>query len=334
MIAATYTPSAPNHDLSVRELPTPEPGPGEVRVRVRLAGVNPTDWKSRTGLTASTAPAAGAEGIGDFQVPCQDAAGTVDALGAGVDTLTVGQRVWIYFAANENRWGAAAQYSVLPAERVLPLPDDASDELGAGLGIPALTAAYCLLDGGPISDQAILITGGAGAVGNAAVALAKHAGAGPVIATVSSDEKAKLALAAGADGAVNYHEPDAAERIRALAPSGVRRIVDVDISRNLGLDLAVAAPRATIVSYAANPDSVATLPVRELMTQNVFLHFMLLYTVPHPALLAAAKTTAAALAAGALKATLPLHRFPLTRIAEAQDAVRHGAVGKVLVEIP
>jgi NADPH2:quinone reductase len=334
MIAATYTPSASNHDLSVRELPTPEPGPGEVRVRVRLAGVNPTDWKSRTGLTASTAPTAGAEGIGDFQVPCQDAAGTVDALGAGVDTLTVGQRVWIYFAANENRWGAAAQYSVLPAERVLALPDDASDELGAGLGIPALTAAYCLLDGGPVSDQAILITGGAGAVGNAAVALAKHAGAGPVIATVSSDEKAQLALAAGADATVNYREPGVAERIRALVPSGVRRIIDVDIARNLELDLAVAARRATIVSYAANPESAAALPVRELMGLNAFLHFMLLYTVPHAALLAAVQSTQAALTAGALRLNLPQHRFPLERIADAQDAVRDGAVGKVLVEIP
>ena len=137
MKAALYRQNGPSSVLSVEELPTPEPGPGEARVRVECSGVNPTDWKSRSGATAG--PPRG------FQVPHQDGAGVVDALGPGVSGLHVGQRVWVYLAAGlGNRYGTAAEYTVVPAERVVPLPDHASFELGASLGVPGLTAAHCL----------------------------------------------------------------------------------------------------------------------------------------------------------------------------------------------
>ncbi|MGC8487518.1 MAG: alcohol dehydrogenase catalytic domain-containing protein, partial [Clostridia bacterium] len=124
--------------LSVEEVKTPAPGPGEVRVRIRASGVNPTDWKARKGSGVSSPP------LADFQIPHHDGAGLVDAVGPGVTSRAVGDRVWVYFAAVQNRYGTAAEYTIVPAVRTVPLPDEASFELGASLGIPAVTAAYCL----------------------------------------------------------------------------------------------------------------------------------------------------------------------------------------------
>jgi NADPH2:quinone reductase len=303
--------------LGVEEVETPSPGPGEVRVRVSVSGVNPTDWKARS---------AGVE----FQVPNQDGAGVIESVGEGVDASRVGERVWVYFAAWQRPWGTAAEYTVVPAEQAVPL--DASDDLGASLGIPALTAYHCLLADGPIDGLTVLVSGGAGAVGHAAIELAKWAGA-RVISTVSSQEKAALARDAGADAVVDYREGDAAEQIRAAAPGGVDRVVEVALESNLGLDLDVAAPHAVISSYAASPDTEASLPVRRLMTPNLLLRFVLVYTIPRDALRAAVDGVSRAVEVGALT-TLPLHRFPLDRVAEAHDAVQGGAVGKVVVDIP
>jgi NADPH2:quinone reductase len=304
--------------LSVEEVSTPEPGSGEVRVRVTVSGVNPTDWKAR---------GAGVE----FQVPNQDGAGVIESVGEGVDPGRVGERVWLYFAAWQRPWGTAAEYCVVPAEQAVPL-GSSSDDLGASLGIPALTAYHCLLADGPIDGRTVLVAGGAGAVGHAAIELAKWAGA-RVVSTVSSDEKGELARAAGADAIVDYRSGDAAARIRAAAPEGVDRVVEVALESNLPLDLDVAAPHAVISSYAASPETEATLPVRRLMTPNIVLRFVLVYTVPRDALRAAVDGVSRALEVGALT-TLPLHRFPLERVAGAHDAVEGGAVGKVVIDIP
>jgi NADPH2:quinone reductase len=303
--------------LSVEEVETPLPGPGEVRVGVTVSGVNPTDWKARsTGV--------------EFQVPNQDGAGVIESVGPDVDEARVGERVWVYFAAWQRPWGTAAEYSVVPAGHAVPF--DASDELGASLGIPALTAYHCLLADGPIEGRTVLVAGGAGAVGHAAIQLAKWSGA-RVVSTVSSEEKASLARDAGADAVVNYRDDDAVEQIRAAAPDGVDRVVEVALESNLGLDLDVAAPHAVISSYAASPDTQAAVPVRRLMTPNILLRFVLVYTIPRDALRAAVEGVSRAVEVGALT-TLPLHRFPLDRVAAAHDAVEGGAVGKVVIDIP
>ena len=323
MLAAVYQSPGDSSVLEVVELETPTPGPGEVRVKIAVSGVNPTDWKSRS----STAPADGLP-----SVPNQDGAGTIDAVGPGVDQSRVGQRVWILLAAKDNRWGTAAEYSVVPAERAVPLPDSASFELGASLGVPALTAWHCLNIAGPISGLTVLASGGAGAVGRAAIELSRFQSAKHVIATVSGPEKARIATAAGAQTVVNYRDHDAADQIRAAAPDGVDRFVEVAIHQNIGLDIAVAARYAVISSYAADADTVVELPVRELMAPNISLCFMLLYMVRPEDLRKAIEGVSAALEAGALTEP-PLHRFPLERTADAHDAVEQGAVGKVLVDL-
>jgi NADPH2:quinone reductase len=325
MLAARYTQNGSADVLRVADVERPEPGPGEVRVRLRVAGVNPTDWKARSG-------GSGGELEAGFQIPGQDGAGEIDAVGEGVDPARVGQRVWVYFAARRRPWGTAAQWTVIPAERAVPLPDSASYELGASLGIPALTAHRCLLADGPIDGAAVLVAGGAGAVGHAAIQLARWAGA-TVVATVSGPEKAEIARAAGADAVVNYRDDDAADQVRAAAPDGVARVVEVALAANLPLDLAVTAPAAAIATYAGDPGGEFTAPLRELMVDNLVLRFVLVYTMPRDALRQAVTDVSAAVEDGELS-TLPLHRFPLERAADAHRAVEDGAVGKVLIDLP
>jgi NADPH2:quinone reductase len=325
VLAAVYDRTGPSQEvLRVEEIARPEPGPGEVLVRVVVSGVNPTDWKTRSGATGDvTFP---------FHVPDQDGAGVIEAVGEGVDPSRVGERVWIYFAARQRQWGTAAQYTVVPSEQAVPLPDDASFELGASLGIPALTAHRCLFADGPIEGRTVLVAGGAGAVGHAAIELARRAGA-RVVATVSNEEKAQLARQAGADAVVNYRDDDAAERLRAAAPGGVDRVVELSLGQNLELDLAGAAANAVIASYAHEGGAAPQVPVRRLMVANITLRFVLVYTMPEEAIRAAVAAVSEAVRAGALT-TLPLHRFPLEQAAAAHDAVEAGAVGKVLIDLP
>jgi NADPH2:quinone reductase len=320
MRAALYRQIGPAAEvLRVEEVDRPEPGPGEVLVRVHASGVNPTDYKIRAGLTPRP--------IDGFQVPHQDGAGVIEAVGPGVDPGRVGQRVWLWLAAAGRRWGTAAEWTVVPARQAAPLPEGASSELGACLGVPAMTAHYCLFCDGPITGQTVLVAGGAGAVGHFAIELAKRAGA-RVIATVSSPEKAALAEKAGADLVVNYRAGDAAGQVRAFAPA-VDRVIEVALGANLALDLAVARPGTAVVTYAAEA-SDPVLPVRACMTANVILRFILLYGVAAAALDQAAEDITAALAAGDLTG-LPAHKFALDHIAAAHEAAEAGAVGKVLV---
>ncbi len=322
MRAAAYGNADGSTDLQVREVETPVPGPGEVRVKIALSGVNPTDWKARKRNPPSP---------GKLVVPNQDGAGTIDAVGPGVSPDRVGERVWVLLAAHDS-WGTAAEYTVVSADHAIPLPDDASLELGASLGVPVLTASYCLSTDGPVAGQAVLVSGGAGAVGHAAIELARFEDAGHVVATVSNEEKAELARQAGAQTVVNYRAEDAADQIRAAVPQGVDHFVEVALHQNLELDLAVAAPHAVITSYAADDSSIAQVPVRRLMAPNITLRFMLLYTVPPSGLQHAIERTSRAVAAGALT-TLPIHRFGLDQINEAHNAVERGIVGKVVIDL-
>jgi NADPH2:quinone reductase len=319
MRAAVYRRPGPAAEvLTVEDVPTPEPGPGEVRVRLRVAGINPTDWKMRT----STQPA-------DFQIPGQDGAGEIDAVGEGVDPGRVGDRVWVWFAARGRPWGTAAQWTVVPDRQAVHLPDEVSYEQGASLGIPAMTAWHCLHADGSVAGRSVLVAGGAGAVGNAAVALARRAGA-RVVATTSTPEKAALAESAGADLVVDYRAADAADRIRGFAPAGVERVVEVALGANLELDLAVVAPHAVVSTYA--DDQLADLPVRRLMVANTVLRFVLVYGVADADLDAAVAGVSAALADGALPA-LPVVHYPLAQVAEAHDTVQRGAFGRVVLDL-
>lgn len=312
------------------------PGPGEVRVRVAVAGVNPTDWKTRSGATNPKLHAEVTPGL--------DGAGVIDAVGPGEDQGRIGERVWLFLAGAARQYGTAAQSVVVPADRAVPLPGDASFELGAALGVPALTAhrALTVAEDGPsrlrpgaLDGRVVLVAGGAGAVGHAAIQLARWAGA-TVITTISGPAKARLATAAGAHHVLNYREGDPAAEIREIAPDGVDMIAEVALGANLALDLAVLRTRGTISTYANDGAKRVELDVRQNMTLNTRFQFLVLYTVGSAALAAGAEDVAAAVAAGALPVGeehgLPLVHFPIDRAADAHRAVESGAVGKVLID--
>jgi NADPH2:quinone reductase len=318
--AASYDRYGPAAEvLQVRDVERPVPGPGEVLVKVAFSGVNPTDCKSRSGATPRP--------INGFQIPHHDGAGVIEAVGDGVDPARAGQRVWLWFAAAGRRWGTAAEWTVVPEDQAVPLPDGASLELGASLGVPAMTAHWCVFADGPVTGKTVLVAGGAGAVGHFAIELAARAGA-RVVATASGPQKAELARKAGAAHVVNYRDADAADQIRAAAGQ-TDRVIEVALGANLALDLAVAKPGSMIVTYAAEPAD-PVLPVRACMTANVTLRFILLYGVPRPALRQAAAGITAALADGALT-ELPVHQYGLADIVAAHEAAEAGPLGKVLV---
>ena len=317
-----------------------EPGPGEVRVRVVVSGVNPTDCKSRLGSGGGAAP--------PFPevTPNQDGAGVIDALGEGVADLAVGDRVWVYLAGHQRPTGTAQEYTNLPADRVVRLPAGTSFEIGASLGVPAMTAHRALtvaedgperLHPGALAGKVVLVAGGAGAVGHAAIQLTRWAG-GTVIATVSGPAKAALAAAAGAHQVVNYRGEDAGAAIAKVASDGVDLVVEVAAAANSQLNLDVVKPRASIAIYANDGGGEFTLPVRQNMIKNTRYQFVLLYTVGDAALTAAVEDITLALVDSALPvgegAGLPLHRFPLANTAGAHQAVQDGAVGKVLIDLP
>lgn len=325
--------------LTLVDRPMPEPGPGEVRVRVHRSGVNPTDWKSRRGSEPGTP-------VHPAQVPNQDGSGVVDAVGQGVDTALTGRRVWLWEAAYQRPSGGTAQeYAVVPVRHVAPLPDNASYDLGAALGVPFLTAHRCLtvtengpdrLGPGRLAGRTVLVAGGAGAVGNAAIQLARWSDA-TVITTVSSPEKGNLAALAGADHVIDYKQQDVAAEVRAIAPHGVNTIVEVSPAANAGIDAAVIAPDGAVAVYATDGGATMELPVRALMVPNARWQFVLLYTAPDSWRPRGLADVSAAVEAGAIRigpeAGLPLHHYPLEQAAEAHAAVEQSIVGKVLLDI-
>ncbi|WP_326834575.1 NADPH:quinone reductase [Amycolatopsis rhabdoformis] len=337
MKAVTYTRHGGPEVLSLTERDVPEPGAGEVRVRVVVSAVNPTDWKSRRGPGELAGPA----------VPNQDGAGVVDAVGSGVTDFAPGDRVWVLLAAAHSpASGTAQEYLVLPAERLVRLPASVGFDEGAGFAVPALTAhrALTVAEDGParlapgaLAGRTVLVTGGAGAVGNAAVQLARWAGA-TVITTVSTEAKAALARAAGAQHVVLYTSADAAAEIKAIAPEGVDVIVEVAAGVNAGLHAEVLRTRGTVAVYGDDRGTGSlTLEFGRNLWLNSRYQFLVLYTVGLDRLRAGAEDVTAALLDGSLRLGedrgLPVHRFALADTAQAHEASENGVTGKILIDV-
>jgi NADPH2:quinone reductase len=157
-----------------------------------------------------------------------------------------------------------------------------------------------------------------------------------VVTTVSSPRKALLAAAAGADEVVNYREQDVVREVRKIAPHGVDTIVEVS-PRNAAIDAEVVARHGSVAMYANDGGDEVTLPVRRLMNRNARWEFVLVYTMPAGAKERAVEDVSGAVYDRAVRvgeeAGLPLHHFPLERLADAHRAVQDGAIGKVLIDV-
>jgi NADPH2:quinone reductase len=303
--------------LTLGTLARPSPGRGEVLVRIHASGVNPSDTYGRAG---SQAPM-------PFPriIPHQDGAGVIEDVGEGVPPERRGERVWVFEATWNRPGGTAAEYTTVPQARAVKLPDNTDFEQGACLGIPALTAHRAVFADGPVSNQVILVTGGAGAVGSTAIQLAKWGGA-TVLTTVSSDAKAAVARSAGADHVLNYQTDDVAAAVQQLTDrQGVHRVVEVDFGGNLPINLQVTRPAGVIAGYASRGDPEPKLPFRAFMVKNVVIQPILVYSMPESAKVSGMADVTRALEVGALRPIIGA-RLPLASIAEAHSAVERGTI--------
>jgi len=322
--AVWYDRQGPAGDvLQAGELPEPDPGAGEVRVRVRFSGVNPGDTKKRRGWLGSsmTYPRV---------IPHSDAAGVVDAVGEGVDPARVGQRVWVYGAQSYRPFGTAAEYAVVPAALAVDLPDAVSDELGACLGIPGITAHRAVFGDGPVTGATVLVHGVLGGVGALAAQLAGWGGA-TVIGTVRRSADLDRVSGPAVAHAVGLDDADALAAIRAVAPDGVDRIVEVSLSDNVELDAAVAKVGTVVAAYASRNDRPA-LPFWPMLFDNVTIRLLGSDDFPAAATQHAVADLTSAARSGALSVAVG-PPVPLEHAAEAHDRVDAGSRERVILAV-
>ena len=324
MKAAWYEKQGAARDvLVVGKINDPQPRAGEVRIRLAFSGVNPGDVKKREDVFGVGMPY-------PRVIPHSDGSGTVDAVGDGVPREWIGRRVWCYGAQSYRAFGTAAEYTVVPLEQVVQLPESVSLEQGACLGIPGITARRAVHVGGSVQGRTVLVQGGAGAVGACAVQLAHRAGA-RVIATCRTESDKEIASRAGADE-VLLTTGNLAERIRAVAPDGVHHIVEVAFGANIKTDTEVLAQGGSIATYATN-NPMPELPVWQLVFVNARLFFVGSDDVPAEAKIEATHDINKALEAGWRGLDIA-EIVPLDQIARAHELVEHPAKpGRVIVAI-
>jgi NADPH:quinone reductase-like Zn-dependent oxidoreductase len=312
--------------IRIGEQPVPAPGPGEVLVHLRTSGVNPSDVKKRAGSSPTLLD-------NGLVIPNSDGAGVIEAVGEGVAKSRMGERVWIYQAQHGRRFGTAAEYAAIDARRAAPLPEPAGFDVGACLGIPAMTAHRCVFADGPVKGQTVLVTGGAGRVGYYAIQWAKSAGA-RVIATASKPEDERTCRDLGADAVVNHREPGWGERVKAAnGGNSIERVVEVEFGANLAEVLQCICAGGTIATYSSMQAPEPKLPFYRMMFMDLTVRMVLVYVMPEPAKQAAIADIATYLAECRLQHRIA-HRLPLEDLARANELIEQGELrGCVVVDI-
>jgi NADPH2:quinone reductase len=312
--------------LRVATLPDPAPNAGEVLVRVRWSGINPSDVKTRAGLRTSVLP---------FPriIPHSDGMGTIVDVGPDVDRGRIGQRVWIWNAAWRRASGTAAELVALPAQQAVPLPAHVADDVGACLGIPAMTALHAVLVDGGVEGKSVLVAGGAGAVGYYAVQFARLLGARQLLTTVSSAQKERLARDAGAETVIDYRQEDVRARVMEhTSGRGVDRVIEVDIAANGPLDSDIVGTGGDVVAYGSGQQEL-TVAFFPLILKHVRLRFFIVYTLEQVDRDREQTLLAQLLAGGKLRHNIAA-RLPLAAIADAHELVESGrAIGNVVLQV-
>jgi NADPH2:quinone reductase len=325
MRAAFYERNGAARDvLSVADVDTPVPGPGEVRVRLKTSGVNPSDVKAREGRTRKISY--------PRVIPHSDGAGVIETVGDGVPASRKGERVWVWNAQWKRAFGTCAEYVVLPAQYAVPMPAHISDEAGACLGIPAMTAYNAVEVAGVANGMKVLVTGGAGGVGHYAIQFAKARGA-TVLTTVGSGAKADLAKKAGADHTIDYKREDVGERVAALTNKGmVDAVIEMDLAANAKLYPGILHARSNVVIYGTG-SAEASIPAQSLLVNGIRLQFIYVYE-----LTAAERTSAVTGITRMLENKTLINNvaltLPLNDIVAAHEAVEQGkTMGNVVVTL-
>ena len=327
MRAALFEKFGPAGDvLRIREVDTPQPGRGEVLVRMYASGINPSDVKKRAGSFPNL--------LDDgFVIPNSDGAGIIEAVGERVDESRVGERVWVYQAQYGRRLGTAAEYVAIDSQRAPRLSPKAEFDVGAGLGIPVMTAHRAVFADGDVKGQIILVTGGAGRVGNYAVQWASHAGA-TVIATASNDADAECCIDAGARHVVNHRDEAFAKAVLdANGGQPIDRVVDVEFGANLPVSVEVLKIGGTIATYASTQVPEPTLPFFQMMYKDLTIRMIIVYAMPDSAKEHAIADIDSALSEGWMQHRIA-HRLPLDEIAAGNEIVEKGECrGAVILTI-
>lgn len=312
--------------LQTGELPDPEPAAGEVLVRLRTSGINPSDVKKRAGSFPNLLD-------GGLVIPHSDGAGVIEAVGDGVDAGRVGERVWVYQAQYARRFGTAAELVAIDERRAVRLPDAAGFDVGACLGIPAMTAHRCVFADGPVEGQTVLVTGGAGRVGYYAIQWARQGGA-RVVATASSDEDAAACRDVGADAIANHREEGWSQAVlEANGGRPVDRVVDVEFGANLHEVLELLRTSGSIVTYSSTQVTEPALPFIRMMYQDLTVRFVIVYAMPESAKQDAIRAISDALERDSLRHRIA-RTLPLDDIAEGHELIESGRVrGCVLLGI-
>ena len=325
MRAAYYESNGPARKvLQLGDVETPQTGRGEVRVRLLTSGVNPSDVKSRAGLTRKIAfPRV---------IPHSDGAGEIDAVGEGVSPTRVGERVWVWNGQWRRPFGTAAEWIVLPSEHAVALPANVTMDAGACLGIPAYTGYQAVLLARAKEGSTVLVAAGAGAVGHYAIQFAKQRKA-TVITTVSSPAKAEIARQAGADHVIDYKREDVGERVMAITGKrGVDAVIEMDLAANARLLPNVLAPNGVVAIYGSGA-AEASIPFQFLLQNSITMQFFLVYLMPQ-----AERERATADITRMLERNELIHNvaqtFDLGDMVAAHEAVESGkAMGNIVVRL-
>ena len=325
MRAAVYSSKGPAADvLHVIEKSDPEPTAGEVRVKLAFSGVNPSDVKSRAGISA--------RGAGYPEViPHSDGAGTIDKAGLGVDSALVGKRVWLFNGQWDRPFGTAAEFITLPPAQTVALAKDISFEIGASICIPLMTAMHAVQSCGSLIGKTVLVPGAAGSVGFYVTQLARMAGA-RVIAIVSNEQKAQLAKDIGATDTINYKTESVTDRVHALTNShGADAIIDLDAATHAPLYGSLLSFDGKAVVYGSNQPQVA-MPFGPMIMGFISVYYFIVYKLPAYAMQDVLAGVHAALSAPGFKHPAT-SIYALADIAKAHEKVERGANAKVLIKL-
>jgi NADPH2:quinone reductase len=309
--------------LVLGEQPTPVAGPGEVLIKMKTTGVNPSDVKKRAGAFPNLLD-------GGLVIPHSDGAGVIEAVGEGVDINRIGERVFVYQAQFGRRFGTAAEYVAVDSLRAPTLPDAASYEVGACIGIPIMTAHRCVFADGSVADQTVVVTGGAGRVGYYAIQWAKWGGA-KVIATASNPADVATCKAAGADFVVNHRQPGWSEQVLACSNGDkVNRVVDVEFGANLSQVLKFIGINGVIATYSSTQVKEPQLPFIQMMFLDLTLRMVIVYAMPEAAKEHAVRDTCAMLTEGKLQHRIA-HSLPFTDMVRSHEFIEEGGFGGCVV---
>lgn len=310
MKAAWYTKQGKAEEvLSIGDVNEILPEEGEVQIKIQYSGINPGEISKRIARFGGSMPY-------PKVIPHSDGSGIITKIGKGVSTYWLGKKVMCFGAQSYRPFGTAAEYTCVPDANIVELSENTDMQQAAQMGIPAITAHYSIYKAGNPYGKTILISGGAGAVGQCAIHFAKKGGA-KVIATVRNQNDKKIALYAGADEVLLLDDGNR-DRLNFYERT-VDHIIEVAFNSNLERNIKLLKVGGSIATFATD-DPSATIPFWQLVFDNITVHFMGSDDFPISAKQKAMKDAADSLEHG--WKGLPIYKvYPLEEITEAHNDV-------------